>query len=145
MKEMSMFLASFADDPEEQRFSKAVIHLRLLVFSRLSDDHVLALALLHELGELYRRAFRTEQVLHDGSAHHGTQEEALTAHLYGLGLPATLAELEPREVAELIETWEHGFEKLLKPFDRTLETFVLHAKTQLAFARTQAAPNYQTQ
>ncbi len=145
MKEMSMFLASFADDPEEQRFSKAVIHLRLLVFSRLSDDHVLALALLHELGELYRRAFRTDQVLHDGSAHHNTQEEALTAHLHGLGLPATLSELEPCEVAELIRVWERDHKNLPHPFDRTLETFVLHAKTQLTAGQAQAAPSYQTQ
>ena len=145
MKEMSMFLASFADDPEEQRFSKAVVGVRLLVFSRLSDDHVLALALLHELGELYRRAFRTEQVLHDGSAHHNTQEEALTAHLHGLGLPAALSELEPHEVTELIKTWERGYEHLPGPFDRTLQTFVLHAKTQLAAGRVQAPPTYQAQ
>ena len=142
---MSMFLASFADDPEEQRFTKAVIHLRLLVFSRLSDDHVLALALVHELGELYRRAFSTEQVLHDGSAHHNTQEEALTAHLHGLGLPATLAELEPHEVAEIVKVWERGYENLPGPFDRTLQTFVLHAKTQLAAGRAQAVSSYQAQ
>ena len=140
-----MFLASLEDDPEEQRFSKAVVHLRLLVFSRLSDDHVLALALVHELGELYRRAFRTEQVLHDGSAHHNTQEEALAAHLHGLGLPAALSELEPCEVAEIIKTWEHGYETLPGPFDRTLQAFVLHAKTQLAAARAQATPAYQAQ
>ena len=145
MKEMSMFLASFADDPEEQRFSKAVVHLRLLVFSRLSDDHVLALALLHELGELYRQAFRTDQVLHDASHGHGTQEEALAAHLHGLGLPATLAELEPHEVTEIIKVWEHGYEDLPRPFDRTLQTFVQHAKTQLAAGRAQATPSYQAQ
>ena len=142
---MSMFLASFADDPEEQRFTKAVIHLRLLVFSRLSDDHVLALALVYELGELYRRAFRTEQVLHDGSAHHNTQEEALTAHLHGLGLPATLAELEPHEVAEIIKVWERGYKNLPEPFDRTLQTFVLRAKTQLAAGRAQAVSRHQAQ
>ena len=142
MKEMSMFLASFADDPEEQRFSKAVIHLRLLVFSRLSDDHVLALALLHELGELYRRAFRTEQVLHDASHGHNTQE-ALTTHLHRLELPAALSELEPHEVIELIKTWERGYEKLPHPFDTTLKTFVLHAKTQLAAGRAQAVSNCQ--
>lgn len=142
---MSMFLASFADDPEEQRFGKAVVGVRLLVFSRLSDDHVLALALLHELGELYRRAFSTDQVLHDASHGHYTQEEALTAHLRGLGLPASLSELEPREVVDLIKTWEHGHDNLPRPFDTTLETFVLHAKTQLAAARTPATPNYQAQ
>lgn len=140
-----MFLASFTDDPEEQRFNKAVVHLRLLVFSRLSDDHVLALALLHELGELYRRAFSTEQVLHDGSAHRDTQEEALTAHLHGLGLPATLSELEPHEVVGIIEAWEHAHENLPHPFDKTLKTFVMHAKTQLAAGRAQATPNYQAQ
>lgn len=145
MKEMSMFLASFADDPEEQRFSKAVIHLRLLVFSRLSDDHVLALALLHELGELYRQAFRTEQVLHDASHGHNTQEEALTAHLHGLGLPATLSELEPHEVTGIIKTWEHGHEHLPHPFDRTLQAFVRHAKTQLAAGREQVVSSYQAQ
>lgn len=140
-----MFLASFADDPEDQRFSKAVIHLRLLVFSRLSDDHVIALALLHELGKLYRQAFDTDQVVQGGSAGRGSQEEALIAHLHTLGLPAKLSELEPVEVVDLIKTWGQSFERLPHPFDKTLRAFVLHAKTQLAAARTEATPNYQAQ
>ncbi len=115
------------------------------MFSRLSDDHVLALALLHELGELYRQAFGTDQVLHDGSAHRATQEEALAAHLHTLSLPATLSELEPCEVAELIEVWEHRYESLPHPFDTTLKTFVRHAKTQLGARRAQATPRYQAQ
>lgn len=145
MKEMSMFLASFSDDPEDQRFGKAAIHLRQLVFSRLSDDHVVALALLFELGELYRRAFGTDQVLQDPSAHHDTQEEALERHLRALSLPARLSELEPREVVELVGHWEDLYADLPKPFDQTLGAFVLHAKTQLGTARREAAVTYQAQ
>lgn len=124
-----MFLASFGDDPEEQRFSKAVVHLRTLVFGRLSDDHVVALALLHELGGLYRRAFGTDQVLHP--AQRGSQEEALRAHLRALGLPDQLTELEPCEIEQLIELWEPHLGRLPRPFAETLRAFVQHSKTHL--------------
>ena len=144
MKEMSMFLASFDDDPEDQRFGKAVVHLRSLVFSRLGEDHVVALALLNELSELYRQAFGTDQVTHDPSRR-STQEEALEAHLRALGLPARLYELEPHEVVEIVRIWEHGYADLPKPFDQTLGAFVLHAKTQLAAAQTPEVPSYQAQ
>ena len=131
MKEMSRFLSAFAADPEEQRFSKAVVHLRSLVFSSLSDDHVVALALLYELGELYRRAFETDQVLH-ASAQHGTQEEALGAHLRALGLPGQVSDLDPTQLEMLVNTWEVRSSSLPQPFDQTMRSFVLYAKTLLS-------------
>ena len=130
MKEMSRFLSAFAADPEEQRFSKAVVHLRSLVFSPLSDDHVIALALLYELGELYRRAFETDQVLHT-SAQHNTQEEALAAHLRALGLPGRVSDLTPVQLETLVSTWELRWGSLPQPFDRTMRSFISHAKTLL--------------
>lgn len=131
MKEMSRFLSAFAADPEEQRFSKAVVHLRSLVFSPLSDDHVVALALLHELGELYKQAFGTDQVLHT-SAQRGTQEVALAAHLSALNLSQSITDLEPCEVAALISSWEPRCESLPHPFDRTMQAFILHAKAHFS-------------
>ena len=129
MKEMSRFLSAFAADPEEQRFSKAVVHLRSLVFSPLSDDHVVALALLYELRALYRQAFSTDQVLH--SARRGSQEEALSAHLRALGLPCNVTELGPEQLGKLVNIWELQCSSLPHPFDRTMQTFISHAKTQL--------------
>lgn len=137
MKEMSKFLSAFATDPEEQRFSKAVVHLRSLVFSPLSDDHVLALALLYELGKLYAQAFGTDHVLQP-SAQRGTQEEALSAHLNALGLPSRVAELEPQQIEALVSDWETRSSSLPRPFDRTVQTFVLHAKTHLSAAQPYA-------
>lgn len=128
---MSRFLSSLEADPEEQRFNKAAIHLRALVFGRLSDDHVVALALLHELGGLYRRAYGTDQVLQNPLAQRGGQEEALAEHLRSLGLPRDIAELEPCEVSRLLEAWEGRWQTLPRPFDKTLQAFVLHAKTHL--------------
>lgn len=136
MKEMSKFLSSLEADPEEQRFNKAAIHLRTLIFGRLSDDHVVALALLHELGGLYRRAYGTDQVLHNLSAQRDTQEEALEHHLRSLGLPCTVDELEPCEVQGMIDAWEEQWPALPRPFDKTLQTFVVHAKTHLNTSHT---------
>ncbi len=131
MKEMSKLLSAFAADPEEQRFSKAVINLRSLVFGPLSDDHVLALALLHELGELYQQAFSTDQVLRC-SAQRCTQEEALSAHLRVLGLPCSMTDLEPEQLGALVSTWEPQCSSLPQPFDRTMQTFVSHTKMYLS-------------
>ena len=138
MKEMSRFLSAFAADPEEQRFNKAVVHLRSLVFSPLSDDHVVALALLYELGELYRRAFETDQVLLT-SAQHGTQEEALGAHLRALGLPGTVSDFTPAQLEMLVSTWEVRSSTLPQPFDQTMRAFVLHVKTLLSRGQTPVA------
>jgi hypothetical protein len=135
-----MFLSSFEADPEEQRFGKAAIHLRTLVFGRLSDDHVLALALLPALGSLYRRAYSTDQVLPSGSARRGSQEEALAAHLYALGLPSNLTELEPCEVQGLIDAWEGSCQALPRPFDGTLRAFLVHARAHLSAAPTPTVP-----
>ena len=137
MKEMSRFLSAFAADPEEQRFSKAVVQLRSLVFSPFSDDHIVALALLYDLSELYRQAFGSDQILHD-SAQGGAQEEALAAHLRALGLPG-IADLEPLQLEALIGHWEPRCTGLPQPFDKTMERFVQHAKTQLSAGRTPAA------
>lgn len=134
-----MFLSSFEADPEEQRFGKAAIHLRALVFGRLSDDHVLALALLHELGGLYRRAYGTDQVLPSGPARRGTQEEALEAHLRTLGLPCCVADLEPCEVQGLLDAWEAQCGTLPRPFDRTLHAFLVHARSHLSATYAQTA------
>ena len=131
MKEMSRFLSAFTADPEEQRFGKAVVHLRSLVFSPLSDDHVIALALLYELGALYRRAFDTDQVLYT-AAQRGTQEEALGAHLRALGLPGTVSDLTPAQLETLVNTWEVRSSTLPQPFDQTMSAFVLHVKTLLS-------------
>ncbi len=145
MKEMSKFLSSFEADPEEQRFNKAAIYLRTLVFGRLSDDHVVALALLHELSGIYRRAYGTDQVL-KASPQRETQEEALEAHLRALGLPCEVAELEPSELESLITTWQTQWQTLPCPFDRTLQTFVLYAETQLNSVFTQSSTlGYQAQ
>lgn len=146
MNEMSKFLASFEADPEEQRFNKAAIHLRALVFGRLSDDHVVALALLHELSGIYRRAYGTDQVLQNPSAQRGTQEDALEDHLRALGLPCDVTELEPGEVESLISSWETQWQALPRPFDTTLQTFVVYAETQLNSVLTQSSTlGYQTQ
>ena len=129
-----MFLSAFTADPEEQRFSKAVIHLRSLVFGPLSDDHVIALALLHELGELYQQAFSTDQVL-QGSALRRTQEEALSAHLRALELPCSVTDLEPKQLGTLVRNWEMQYSNLPHPFDRTMQAFVSYAKTHLGTAQ----------
>ncbi len=133
-----MFLSAFAADPEEQRFSKAVVHLRSLVFSPLSDDHVVALALLYELGTLYQQAFSTDKVL-QSSARRGSQEEALSAHLRALGLPCYVAELAPEQLEKLISTWELRCSSLPHPFDRTMQTFTAYAKTQLGAGQSFAS------
>lgn len=142
---MSRFLSSFEADPEEQRFNKAAIHLRALVFGRMSDDHVVALALLHELSGLYRRAYGTDQVLQNPSAQGGSQETALGEHLRALGLPRDIAELEPCEVSSLLGSWEGRWQALPRPFDKTLEAFVLHAKTLSTDRAQPSVPSYQAQ
>ncbi len=124
-----MFLASLGSDPEAQRFNKATIYLRTLRFGRLSDDHVVALAVLHELGGVYRRAYGTEQILHP--APYGAQEEALRAHLRALGLPRSVDELEPRELRALTTSWREQRRVLPRPFDITLGAFLEHAETQI--------------
>lgn len=124
MNHMSRFLSSLEADPEEQRVPKAAIYLRALVFGRLSDDHVVALALLHELGGIYSRAYRTEQVLQ--GAHHATQEDALSAHLQRLGLPCCLQELESSEIDALITCWRGRWSTLPRPFSSLMQRFVEH-------------------
>lgn len=141
MKEMSRFISSLEADPEEQRFGKAAIHLRALIFDRLSDDHVIALALLHELGGIYKSAFISHQVLKD---QHVTQEEALGAHLEALGLPRNLDELEVCEVRSLTESWENKWQDLPAPFDKTLHTFVDYARTQIPGTRPSLRSHYQS-
>lgn len=132
MKEMSKFFSSFQADPEDQRVNKAAIHLRALIFERLSEDHVMAMALLHELGGIYRRAYGTAQVLECSSAQRVTQKDALEAHLHSLGLPSDLSELESCEVKAIVETWDAHAHALPRPFDATLQAFILHAKSQLS-------------
>lgn len=127
---MSKFLASLEADPETQRFNKATIYLRTLVFGRLSDDHVIALAVLHELGGVYRSAYGTAQVLHP--MEYGSQEQALREHLRTLKLPCGVEELEPREVEEVLTSWRERWRTLPQPFDATLQTFLQHAETQLS-------------
>lgn len=129
MKQMSRFLSSLEADPEEQRVPKAAIYLRALVFGRLSDDHAVALALLFELSGIYRRAYRTEQVLHD--AHHATQEDALSAHLRRLGLPCCLQELEPNEIDALIACWRPRSATLPQPFGTLMQRFVAHLEASV--------------
>lgn len=130
MIDMSQFLSSLAAEPEEQRVPKATIHLRALVFGRLSDDHVLALALLFELGGLYDRAYRTDQVLQNCGGHHTTQEHALEAHLRQIGLPCFLDELTPGEVGTLITNWQERWPLLPRPFGELVQRFVRHAEAQ---------------
>ncbi len=141
MKEMSRFISSLEADPEEQRFGKAAIYLRALIFDRLSDDHVIALALLHELESIYTDAFTSQQVIRD---HHVTQEEALGAHLEALGLPRTLSELTVCEVRAMTEDWETKWEELPAPFDKTLYTFIGYATTQLPGKTTPLRSPYQS-
>ena len=144
MSGMSMFLASLGADPEEQRFNKATIYLRTLRFGRLSDDHVIALAVLHELGGVYRRAYGTAQVLHP--APYGAQEEALRSHLRALGLPCSVEELEPHELRGLLTSWQEQYHALLRPFDATLRAFLEYAETQLNKAPAQlSVPDHQEQ
>lgn len=139
-----MFLASLGSDPEEQRFNKATIYLRTLRFGRLSNDHVVALAVLHELGGIYRRAYGTAQVLHP--APYGAQEEALRAHLRALGLPRSAEELEPYELRGLLTSWRGQYHALPRPFDATLRAFLEHIETQLGKTPTQlSAPDRQEQ
>lgn len=146
MSQMSRFLASLEADAEDQRFNKATIYLRTLVFGRLSDDHVVALAVLHELGGIYSRAYETAQVLHDPAAQYGGQEQALRTHLLALGLPCDVSELEPCEVEGLLEGWGERWCTLPSPFDATLQAFIQHAETQLSAAAARpSAPTYQTQ
>ncbi len=134
-----MFLSSLEADPEEQRVSKAAIYLRALVFGRLSDDHVLALALLYELGDIYRRAYRTDQVLEGSGLHHTTQEHALEAHLQRLGLPCDLSELEPNEVGTLVALWKSQWPSLPRPFGELVQRFVLYAETGAGAERSISA------
>lgn len=141
MKQMSRFISSLEADPEEQRFGKAAIHLRTLIFDRLSDDHVIALALLHELSEIYHSAFTSHQVLKD---QHVTQEEALRAHLGALGLPRNVGELEVCEARTLTETWEHKWQDLPAPFDKTVHTFIDYARTQVPGAQPSLRNQYQS-
>ncbi|ADI14369.1 hypothetical protein Trad_1246 [Truepera radiovictrix DSM 17093] len=129
MRLVNTFLRSLEADPEEQRVSKAAIHLRSLVFGRLSDDHAVALALLHELRGLYRRAYGTEQVLRD---HHATQETALLAHLRQLGLPCCPDELGPEERAALLGRWQRSWSELPRPFDALMERFLSDLTAPLA-------------
>jgi hypothetical protein len=125
---VNSFLLSLEADSVEQRIPKAAIHLRSLVFRRLSDDHALALALLYELGSLYRRAYGTEQVLKD---HHATQEAALLAHLRQLGLPCCPDELEPEENAVLLGRWQRRWSELPRPFDALMERFLAYLAAPL--------------
>lgn len=144
MKYMSKFFSSFEADPEDQRVNKAAIHLRALVFGRLSEDHVMALALLHELNGIYRSVYDTAQVLEGCSSQRGTQKDALEAHLHALGLPSALGELEPCEVKALTDLWDERWQLLPRPFDQTLHTFIIHAKTQLGAAPSVTPAHYQS-
>lgn len=139
-----MFLTSLGSDREDQRFNKATIYLRTLVFGRLSDDHVVALAVLHELSDVYRRAYGTAQVINP--VPYGSQEQALRDHLRALGLPCGVEELEPHEVQSLVNTWKTQSPSLPRPFDEMLRSFVAHAEAQLSTVATQASGlGYQTQ
>ena len=126
---MSKFVTSLGADPE-QRFNKATIYLRTLVFGRLSDDHVIALAVLYELGGVYRRAYGTSQVLHP--MEYGSQEQALRDHLRALKLPCGVEELEPRELEALLTSWRERCGALPEPFDAALQAFLQRAETQLS-------------
>ena len=128
-----MFLASLGADPEDQRFNKATIYLRTLRFGRLGDDHVVALAVLHELGGVYRRAYGTAQVLQP--APYGAQEEALRSHLRALGLPCSAEELEPRELRDLLISWRERYHALPRPFGATLHAFLEHVEMHLGATR----------
>lgn len=128
-----MFLASLEADPEAQRFNKATIYLRTLVFGRLGDDHVIALAVLHELGGVYRRAYGTTQVLQP--APYGAQEEALRAHLRALGLACSAEELEPHELRDLLTTWRERGRTLPRPFNATLHAFLEQVEMHLGATR----------
>lgn len=143
MIDMSKFLSSLATEAEEQRIPKATIYLRALVFGRLSDDHVLALALLFELGGLYDRAYRTDQVLQNCGGHHTTQEHALEAHLRQIGLPCFLSELGPDEVETLITDWQERWPLLPRPFGDLVQRFVLYAEAQVETSQPFApSPRY---
>jgi len=130
MKDVSRFLRSLEADPVDQRVTRASIHLRSLLFGRLSDDHVLALALLSELGRVYGRAYRTEQVIYNAS--HVTQEDALEAHLRAQDLPCFLPELRTDEIETLLTTWEPQRGSLPRPFGELMGRFLVHARAHLS-------------
>lgn len=131
-----MFLTSLGSDREDQRFNKATIYLRTLVFGRLSDDHVVALAVLHELSDVYRRAYGTAQVINP--VPYGSQEQALRDHLRALGLPCGVEELEPHELTNLLASWRERCSALPPPFNEMLGRFLEHAELSTTGAQPPA-------
>ena len=126
-------MRSLQNSPEEQRVPRAAAHLQTLIFSRLSDDHVVALALLPTLNTICTRAYRTAQVV---QANYLTQDAALETHLRTLELPLTLSELSAEELAQLIAVWSKRTETLPHPFRDCVETLLASAR-----ALTQHATN----
>ncbi len=118
---MSYLLSAIQASPEDQRIPKAATHLQTRVFSRLSDDHVIALALLPTLSDICAQAYRTAQVV---QANRPTQDAALGTHLRTLELPLDLSELSATELGYLIETWCERTEALPRPFRACVETLL---------------------
>lgn len=117
-------MSAIEASPESQRIPKAAAHLQTRVFSRLSDDHVIALALLPTLSDICAQAYRTAQVVR---ADYVTQDAALGAHLRALELPL-LDELSMEELGCLIESWCERTETLPHPFRTCVETLLSAAR-----------------
>ena len=100
---------------------KAAAHLQTRVFSRLSEPHVIALALLPALSDICAQAYRTAQVI---QADYVTQDAALRAHLQALELPLNLSNLSERELGQLIQTWEGRTYTLPHPLRACVETLL---------------------
>ena len=121
---MSYLLSSLGTGTEEQRVARAAAHLRAVVFSRLSSEHVIALALLPKLSAISSQAYETEQVIQG----HRTQDLALSEHLQALGLPLTLNDLRGDELERLKEGWITRLETLPAPFCTLLASLLESAE-----------------
>ena len=117
---MNVMMRALQASPEHQRVPKAAAHLQTRVFSRLSDDHVIALALLPTLSDICAQAYRTAQVIR---ADYVTQDAALGAHLRALELPL-LEELSVEELTHLTETWRERAGTLPQPFRTCVEALL---------------------
>ena len=122
---MSYLINTLQGSPEDQRVPKAAAHLKARVFSRLSDDHVLALALLPTLSAISAQAYKTMQVVR---ADYLTQDAALEAHLSALELPLNLNDLSAEELAHLIEAWSVRASALPRPFRTYMEALLAEAR-----------------
>ena len=120
-------MSALQASPEDQRVPKAAAHLQTRVFSRLSDDHVIALALLPTLSDICAQAYRTAQVVR---ADHVTQDAALGAHLRALELPL-LDELSAAELEHLTQTWCERTKTLPHPFRTCVEILLEKARLTL--------------